>query len=301
MGTSKWSDDVYKTRSAHLAATATSAFAYDTDVRATPRDTWKVHDRMNPFGVKFRESRDSAEHPTSLAVAVLFDVTGSMRQIPEVLQKKLGALMNLLISKGYVEHPQILFGAIGDATVDRVPLQVGQFESGNEMDDDLAHLVLEGGGGAHITESYELAMHFMARHTAIDCLEKRGEKGFLFIIGDEMPYTHVKVGEVNEIIGDGAQAGLSLQDIAEELKEKYNVFVLLPVGAANEGNREVRQRWQSLFDQNVFILDNPVTVAETIATTIGVTLGKVDLEMGLANLRDLGVDGCQCRHRSVHL
>ena len=37
--------------------------------------------------------------------------------------------------------PQILFGAIGDATCDRVPLQIGQFESDNRMDDDLGRIV----------------------------------------------------------------------------------------------------------------------------------------------------------------
>ena len=39
-----------------------------------------------------------------------------------------------------------------------------------------------------MTESYELAMYFMARHTALDCHEKRGKRGYLFIIGDEMAY-----------------------------------------------------------------------------------------------------------------
>jgi hypothetical protein len=41
--------------------------------------------------------------------------------------------------------PQIMFGAIGDATCDRAPLQVGQFESDNRMDDDLGRILLEGG------------------------------------------------------------------------------------------------------------------------------------------------------------
>lgn len=31
-------------------------------------------------------------------------------------------------------------------------------------------------------------MYFIARHTAIDCWEKHGCKGYLFLIGDEMAY-----------------------------------------------------------------------------------------------------------------
>ena len=98
-----------------------------------------------------------------------------------------------------------MFGAIGDATCDRAPLQVGQFESDNRMDDDLSRILLEGGGGGQKTESYELAMYFMARHTATDCYDKRGKRGYLFMIGDEMAYPRVKRAEVAAVIGDGLQ------------------------------------------------------------------------------------------------
>src|SRR5262249_16376976 len=131
MGSGRWSTDVYDAATRMRAATGASAFGYsDSGARV-------VHDRLNPFGVTVRESRDSDEHPTSLAIAVLFDVTGSMRNVPRVLQAKLPGLLGLLLRKGYADDPQILFGAIGDATCDRVPLQVGQFESDNRMDEDL--------------------------------------------------------------------------------------------------------------------------------------------------------------------
>ncbi|HSH78987.1 MAG TPA: hypothetical protein VLA19_10695 [Herpetosiphonaceae bacterium] len=43
-------------------------------------------------------------------------VTGSMGSVPRVLQTKLGALMRVLIEKGYVAHLQLLFGAGGVAS-----------------------------------------------------------------------------------------------------------------------------------------------------------------------------------------
>src|SRR4029453_2003836 len=154
MGSGRWSTDVYDAAARVRAATGTSAFAYsDGGAR-------RVHDALNPFGVDMRESRDSDEHPQSLAIAVLFDVTGSMRRVPRVLQTKLPGLLGLVLRKDYVAHPHIMFGAIGDATCDRVPLQVGQYESDNRMDEDLGRIVLEGGGGGQLTESYELAMYF---------------------------------------------------------------------------------------------------------------------------------------------
>src|SRR5215813_11760438 len=206
MGSTRWSDDHYRERAKVRAATGKTVFEHDAAMRAQPAVERRVHEKMNPFGVQVRESRDSETHPTSHAVGVLFDVTGSMKSVPRILQANLPKLMGLLIRKGYLEHPQILIGAIGDATCDKSALQVGQFESGIEIEDDLGKLFLEGGGGGHITESYELAMYFMARHTAIDCMEKRGKRGYLFVIGDEAPYPRVNRKEVEKLIGDKIQA-----------------------------------------------------------------------------------------------
>jgi hypothetical protein len=216
MGGTNWSDDHYRERSRLRARTGSSAFAYDLDVKAGQAAA-RVHRQMDPLGVRVRESRDSDAHPTAHAVAVLMDVTGSMGQVPIILQANLPKLMGLLIRRGYLEHPQILIGGIGDATCDRAPLQVGQFESGIEIEDDLGKLYIEGGGGGQTTESYELALYFMARHTGIDCFEKRGRRGYLFVIGDEMPYPKVKPKEVAEVIGDGLREDIPTPALICEL------------------------------------------------------------------------------------
>src|SRR5512139_2461125 len=196
MGSGASSTDVYSAAASYRAATGASAFAYSDSGART------VHPGLSPFNVGVRESRDGDEHPESVPIAVLFDVTGSMGGIPRALQAKLPELLGLVLRKGYTEHPQIMFGAVGDATCDRVPLQIGQFESDNRMDDDLGKIVLEGGGGGQMTESYELAMYFMARHTAHDSFDKRGKRGHLFMIGDELAYPKVKAREVRAVIGD---------------------------------------------------------------------------------------------------
>src|SRR6185369_13282918 len=102
-------------------------------------------------------------------------------------------------------------------------LQVGQFESGIEIEEDLGKLYLEGGGGGHITESYELAMYFMARHTALDCYEKRNKRGYLFVIGDEAPYAWVKRPEVLHCVGDQLQADIPVEELVAELQRTYDV------------------------------------------------------------------------------
>ena len=221
MGGGSWSTNVYDEHNRYKAAAGKSAFDYSDSMHRAGRSKWRVHDSLNPHGVNLRESRDSDDHPESNAIVVMFDVTGSMGQVPVTLQKKLPELLGLLLRKGYISDPQILFGAIGDATCDRIPLQVGQFESDNRMDDNLEQIFLEGGGGGQKSESYELAMYFTARHTEIDCWSKRGRKGYLFIIGDEMAYGQVKKSEVMGVMADGLQQDIPLKAMVKELQQRY--------------------------------------------------------------------------------
>ena len=301
MGSGLWSTSVYDAAAAHRAATGDPAFAYSAHtVRRTPRSKWAAHPTLDPMGVTLRESRDSAEHPGSRAVTVLFDVTGSMHTIPQRLQEKLPELLGLLLRKGYLADPQIMFGAIGDATCDRVPLQIGQWESDNRMDENLERILLEGGGGGQATESYELALYFMARHTAMDCYEKRGEKGFLFLIGDEMAYPFVKRDEVRRVIGDALQEDIPVAQIVAELRQRFHLSYLLPTKASHGGDPEVLTFWRRLLGQNVIELDDADAVCETIALLIGLHEG-VDLDAGMDDLRDVGVDGGTVRSVSTAL
>jgi len=290
MGSGRWSTDVFAAAASYRAATGHTAFDYSDRTRAGDRRDWRAHPTLDPNGVVLRESRDTDEHPTSLAIAVLFDVTGSMGHVPRVLQTKLPKLLGLLLRKGYVEHPQILFGAIGDATVDRVPLQVGQFESDNRMDDNLGAIFLEGGGGGQMTESYELALYFMARHTSLDCLEKRGRRGYLFIVGDEMAYPQVNRREVRNVIGDDLRENVRLEAIVAEARRKYDVYYMLPEGSSYAGDPRVLEFWQRLLGQNVIQLDDLDAVCETIALTIGLGEGAIDLDAGLRDIADMGSD-----------
>ncbi|GAA3091673.1 hypothetical protein [Streptosporangium carneum] len=282
MGSGIWSTDVYAAATSYRAARGASAFAYSDSGART------VHDDLNPYGVAARESRDSDEHPNTLAVAVLFDVTGSMGGVPRTLQTKLPDLLGLLLRKGYATDPQILFGAIGDATCDRAPLQIGQFESDNRMDEDLGKILLEGGGGGQKTESYELAMYFMARHTSLDCFEKRGRRGYLFVIGDELPYPKVSRRQVQQVIGDRLGQDVPTREIVAELTRTYDVYYILPAGASNSGDRQVLDAWRALLGQNVLELDDLDAVCETIALTVGLGEDAIDLDEGLNDLDEVG-------------
>jgi hypothetical protein len=197
----------------------------------------------------------------------------------------------VLIQRGYVEHPQILFGAVGDAYSDAVPLQIGQFESGLEMDDDLAKLFLEGNGGGQVHETYELGMYFIARHTIIDCWEKRGQKGYLFTIGDEKPYDVVRRQQVQQLIGDTLKKDIPVEQIVAEVQERYEYFHIIPTNTSHGRNPDVQARWKGLLGERVLLLEDAAAVCETIALAIGLCEGTLDnLADGAADLVGSGAD-----------
>jgi hypothetical protein len=221
-------------------------------------------------------------------------------------------LMAILVKKGYLAHPHIMMAAYNDATTHSfAPLQVGQFEGGNEIDEALSVIALEGGGGGHVTESSELLMYYLARHTDIHCWSKRGKKGYVFLAGDELPYPTVRASHVARLIGDklqsdiltsklypidgdikslhGAEVKAAEGDILAELQERYEVFWIMPGGTSHENNPEVTDRLQAMFGQNFLRLPNPDDVCELVASTIGLTEGY-DLHDIKSDLISLGAD-----------
>lgn len=273
MGYTRWSDDAYE----HLKSSKANL---STDDIFANNKTGKASSLMSPMGVKFRESRDSDIHPDSLSIAVFLDVTGSMGRIPEILvREKLGSLMNTLISHG-IEHPQIMFGAIGDHVTDSYPLQVAQFESGtDELDKWLTEIYIEGGGGGQCMESYTLGWLFCARHTSCDCFEKRGQKGFLFTIGDEAAWSKLDAARLKHIMGYTESTDLTDKQLLEEVQRSYNVFHIHINEASYRDDPTVLGYWKKLLGERLIVLDDYNAIAETIASTVavihGVELSKI--------------------------
>jgi hypothetical protein len=287
MGHGYWDDDAYRAARTYRASSGLDDFGYTADLRRKGQSAWRAHPNLDPRDA-FRESRDSADHATSLPIAVLFDVTGSMGVVPRIMQTKLTRLHGLLRSKGYAEDPQILFGAIGDADSDWVPLQIGQFESDNRMDEQLRLIFLEGNGGGQKSESYELAAYFMARHTATDAWEKRGRKGYLFMIGDELNKTRLASRHIRKIIGDNVHEDIRVESVYRELSQRWHVFYILPNQSSYYRDPQIAAHWRQLLGQRFLRLADPGAVCELIALTVGLGEDRVDISAGLADLRDIG-------------
>lgn len=283
MGGSSWSYDTYASRSVHRA---------HAPVHEVFTSTSGMDPALNPLGVKVREARDSAVHPESNAIAIFFDVTGSMGGIPVLFAKeKLGGLMRMLIAQNTIPDPQVLFGAVGDAFSDSAPLQVAQFESGLEMDQWLTKIFLEGQGGGGNHESYELPFYWAAKHTAMDCWEKRGKKGYLFVIGDEAFYPHVRPDQVKRIIGDDIQQ-MTIEDAIASAQQTFEVFkVCVPSATYRDGGLPA---WQRIMGERAVFLPDPNNVCEFIAAQIasceGVDHGTIDAGLRASGLSSAAID-----------
>lgn len=224
-----------------------------------------INNAMNPHGIAIRESRDSAEHPLSVAIILALDVTGSMGSVPHHLVKEgLPNIMDGIIQKG-IKDPQLLFLAIGDHECDSSPLQVGQFESSDELLDKwLTDVYLEGGGGGNEGESYLLAWYFAAKHTSIDCLEKRKQKGFLFTVGDEPTLKSIPSGALKSIIGEGQYSQMNANVLLDMAREKYEVFHLHIKETRSGGRSEVMGGWKQLMGDNLIVIDRHEDVSSVI-------------------------------------
>lgn len=295
MGSTHWSDDHYRSRATHRKVTGAKTFEYDDKVR-TGKVAAKVHETLDPKNMKcgVREARDSEEHPESNPVFVGLDVTGSMGRVPRMIQEKLPSLMGLLLRKGYLTDPAICVAAIGDNRMrDKAPLQVGQFESGIEIENDITNLYLEGGGGGNRCESYELALYFLARHTACDAFEKRSKKGYAFIICDEGLEAEVRSQDVEEVFGCGFEGGsIPIKQIIDEVHEKWELYCIVPKMTNWFDDQQIKDRWREVIGtERVLLLDNPDGISEMIASTIGVLEESVDIGDLVTDLTSEGATG----------
>jgi len=207
-----------------------------------------AHESMNPRGIVFRESRDSAVHPNTVPIVLGLDVTGSMGHIPhDLIKEGLPKLMGGIIQGG-VPDPALLFLGIGDHECDHYPLQVGQFESGDEeLDMWLTRTYIESGGGGNAGESYLLAWYFAAFHTRTDAFEKRNQKGLLFTVGDEPCLKTLPASSIREIMGAGQQT-FTHRELLEEAKKRYEVFHINVLHSGQAMNAD--KGWKDLLGQN---------------------------------------------------
>ncbi len=287
MGGGSWSVGSYTAKVSAAKAAGRPTFGHTHAVRTGAAST--VHDLLNPVqtagasspfaGKVMREVCVTDEHPDPTAIQIWLDVTGSNINAAQVVHAKLPNLQAYLRDGDFCQDPQINIGAIGDATSDSYPLQWGQFESDNRLDDQIAAVILEGNGGGQMRETYELGAYMSARHVNLEPYELLGKKGFVFFFGDEMPYQTIKRDysrthwdgrghTLKSLTGDDADEEVQTAQVFAELQRKNHVFFLFQRQGAYEPS-QVTPEWEKLIgSENVIVLDDPAASVEAIAALI---------------------------------
>ena len=233
----------------------------------------RMDSRLNPDRRTIMSSRTSP-------IVLCMDVTGSNIEFVHVVWDKMPRLYGQIEKQKFLTDFEICFAAVGDATCDEAPLQVADFKRGKELDDELAKIWLESGGGSYLTESYELAAYYFAHN----CEMPKALSPFFFMIADEYPYSEVNPREVSKTLGDNLTQPIPSAKVFDDLFATFkdNVYVLLNPYHGEEGRTTdtVNQKWREILGKHS---QNIIPLYEE-KSLIDVILGIIAVRTKVANL-----------------
>lgn len=253
--------------------------------------------RMNPemnIKDKVRESRDSEEHPNSFPIILALDVTGSMGRIPHMLiTEGFPEIMKKIMDSG-IKDPQVCFVGIGDHYSDAAPIQVGQFESSDDLLDKwLKTIWLEGHGGGNGGESYGLAHFFAANCASTDSMLHRKQKGVLITIGDEPNHLSYDTNHLKQLFGFAPETRvMAARDLIAQAQLHWDVYHINLMDYSGV-SKNVQDNWKSLLGDHFINTEDaegkdiPDLIAGIILKSVGkhTNVNKVSVEDGIVHIR----------------
>ena len=174
---------------------------------------------------------------------------------------------------------------IGDLYCDDAPIQISQFESDIRIAEQLDELYFEGGGGGNSYESYTAAWYMGVNHCDLDCW-KRGQKGIIITMGDELPNPYLpKNGRycgLAEATGDKLQDDVLTEDLYKQVTEKFDVYHISiddKESSYSWNNRRdnLDEHWTELIGDHYSVanLDNLATRIVEIVTKRNTTMSPI--------------------------
>lgn len=285
MGYGGFSTSSSAARASVRMATGTTAFKHDVDAKAGR--VAALHPSLDLRKKQRRECRDNDDNPQAYPIAIFVDVTGSMGAIAGYVIDNLNKAVSVIQGKGVVEHPSLLFGAVGDAYSDQVPIQVGEFESSDELAElHLSNIYREGNGGGQSCESYDIALWFIANQIDTDEWDKRGSKGIAFIIGDEGPYPRTLATQISTHCAVNIGEDVPLAEVIAKASERWEIFLLRPGSTMNFSDHRIKEAWEVLLPkERVIDVADWNEIVPMIAGTISV-IGGLSLDDTIAAMKD---------------
>ena len=213
-----------------------------------------MHEDMDIKG-KVRECRFSEEHPDAFPIIIALDVTGSMGHVPDkLIRTGLPDIMKKILESG-VKDPQVCFVAIGDQYTDSAPIQVGQFESSDELLDKWLKTVwLEGHGGGNGGESYQLAWQFADHHTDCDWINIRGKKGVIISIGDDAVHKSISSEEIKRLFGKKLQS-VTTSGLLSNVQLCWDVYHIT-LNNCNGKDKNLQKQWNDLLGDHHIVTED---------------------------------------------
>ena len=201
-----------------------------------------LNEKYLPKFIHMRESRDSADSPNATPIIIGFDSTGSMGYLAaEIAKNSLNRTATMILDKRPVPDPHIMCAAF--TSPGNSALQVTQFEADIRVVEQLLDFSL-GGGNRYSYDS--LVWYFALKHTAIDSFEKRGKKGFLFCIGDEIGDDGkgeiLSARNIRAVFGDDVPKGYTTKALYAAASERYEIFHIVTGFRTNTS----LQTWEAL-------------------------------------------------------
>ena len=171
--------------------------------------------------------------------------------------------------------------AIGDHKVDRSPIQVGQFESSDELIDKWLQLIhVESGGGGNGGESYSLAWAFAGYQTKLDCFTKRNQKGFLFTIGDEPVHKEVSTNALQRFLGNG-DISTSATEQLKKAQELYHVYHLHLTETGSGSSSRTTSDWKELMGEHCILVNDyneiPILIGRVMSSIFYGSAGQSNI------------------------
>jgi hypothetical protein len=225
----------------------------------------------------------SSKNPLIVAV----DVTGSMASWPFEIFDRLPLLYQTLSQ--YRDDLEICFAAIGDAGVDRWPLQVTGFAKGYDLEQQLNALFGEGGGG-DAPESYGLFASWVEHHVETP----EASRPFLIVFGDAPMHETIPSEQIERLMGDNptglgqrikaavGAGGLDALSTWRRVAERWDTwFLRRPTGRPGD---EVDRQWaKAVGEQRIFHIDDEQRAVDYAMGLVARTWGHMgDFE---ANMR----------------
>lgn len=284
MGDGRWTS---KSFADYTTTTKRMAVADFVDASFSAQELYKARRLsavLDPKNV-MRECRDSEEHPNTLPVILALDVTGSMGGSAVKVAQKLNEIMTELYNDPNVQDIEFCIMGIGDLYCDSSPIQISQFESDIRIAEQLDELYFEGGGGGNSYESYTAAWYMGVNHCDLDCW-KRGQKGIIITMGDELPNPYLPKGGrycgLAEATGDKLQDDVLTEDLYKQVIEKFDVYHISiddkeSSYSWNNRRNNLDEHWMELIGDHYSVanLDNLATRIVEIVTQRDTTVSPI--------------------------